>query len=727
MRLLPEDGVPAAFNPSSLDEKKPNRLINEKSPYLLHHAFNPVDWFPWGEEAFIKARKEDKPVFLSIGYSSCYWCHVMEREVFENRSIADLMNLMVVSVKVDREERPDIDRVYMMALQSMTGNGGWPMSIFMTPDRKPFFAATYIPQDNRSGRLGFKELLHSIHRTWITKRSSVLDFSIKIHNQLIESSVPPSLDVPITEQMLTDCFKQFENSFDNTYGGFGNAPKFPRPSILNFLFRYYHRTGNCTARDMALTTLQKMAEGGIYDQLGGGFHRYSTDERWHIPHFEKMLYDQAVLVLSYLEAFQISRDPLFAQVAREVLTYVEHVQKSPEGGFYSAEDAESAVSFLHPDEKKEGAFYLWRKDAIDRVLNAKEAKILEFIYGIEEHGNISSELGQEFFKENILKLTHSLEETAYMFHENIENILVCFENAKQKIFNERNKRPRPLLDDKILLSWNGLMISAFARASHVLGNKPYVDEASNAARFLLSTLMDGETGRLLRRYRDRESKFEAHLSDYAFFIQGLLDLYEATVETEWLQTAIRLTEEQNRLFYDTEKGGFFDNSGTDPTILFRTKDPWDHAEPSGNSIAILNLQRLSHMVGNSRFHDLALKSMKSFGNFIEDIPQALPQYLVAVDFNLSQPLHIVMTGEKKHPVLRDMLREIHSRFLPNKIIVHLDDAQFQDAASRHIAFLKTLDNKNTQPCVYICDNYTCELPATDTRTLARILGRKLHS
>jgi Highly conserved protein containing a thioredoxin domain len=724
MRLLPED----LYDNVSVDPlkmKKTNRLSQEKSPYLLQHASNPVNWYPWGEEAFEKARKEDKPIFLSIGYSTCYWCHVMEREVFENQSIADLMNLMVVSIKVDREERPDIDQIYMTALQAMTGNGGWPMSIFMTPDRKPFFAATYIPPDTRYGRTGFSELLQSIYRVWTNRRSTVLESGKKIYDFLIETATPPANNIPVTEQMLTDCFNHFEKSFDETYGGFSDAPKFPRPSIFNFLFRYYHRTGNCTARDMALTTLQNMAEGGMYDQLGGGFHRYSTDERWHVPHFEKMLYDQAQLIQSYLEAFQISHDPFFAQIAREVLAYVERSLMSPGGGFYSAEDAESALLALYPDKKKEGAFYVWKKSEIDRVLNEKSAKIIEFIYGIKEQENVLSDPGREFLGENVLYIAHSVEETAHSLHENIEDVQVHFDIARKELFEKRDQRPKPYLDDKILLSWNGLMISAFARASQVLKNKSYLDEASKAARFLLTVLTEPGTGRLLRRYRDGEAKFEAHLADYAFLIQGLLDLYEASFEIEWLRTAVKLTEEQNGSFYDRDNGGFYDVSGNDPTILVRTKEVYDNAEPSGNAIAILNLLRLSQMLGNKQYHEMVLKSITCFSHYIERTPQVLPQFLVAVDFNFSRPIQIVLAGNKENPVLCEMLNEIHSRFLPNKIVLLADGSEGQEFLSKHVPFFRTLVMVDGQQKIYVCENYTCELPISDLQTMIQILDRKL--
>ncbi len=724
MRFLPEDSPKRAYISPNAEKKKSNRLVEEKSPYLLQHAFNPVDWYPWGEEAFEKACKEDKPIFLSIGYSTCYWCHVMEREVFENKLIADMMNRMVVSIKVDREERPDIDQIYMTALQAMTGNGGWPMSIFMAPDRKPFFAATYIPPETGHGRRGFRDILSSLNRMWNNERSDILKTSEYVYRFLVESSIPTVSDKLVTEQALTKCFNQFEYSFDNIYGGFSNAPKFPRHSIFNFLFRYYHRTGNCTARDMALTTLQIMAEGGMYDQLCGGFHRYSTDERWHVPHFEKMLYDQAQLAISYLEAFQISQDPFFAGIAREVLKYVEGSLLSPEGGFYSAEDAESALSDLYPNEKREGAFYVWKKSDIDALLNEKEAKIIESIYGIKEQGNVLSDPTSEFAGENVLHIISSLGETAYALYEDIEEVQVHFNLAKLKLLEKRNQRPKPQVDDKILLSWNGLMISAFARASQVLHDKSYLDKASKAASFLLTALMDPKTGKLLRRYRDGEAKVEAHLADYAFFIQGLIDLYEASFDIKWLQKAINLTEIQNGLFYDNDKGGFFDISGNDPTILMKTKDVYDNAEPSGNAIAILNLLRLSQMLRNVNYHEMASKSIMCFAHAIDQTPQVLPQFLVAVDFSLSEPMQIVLAGNKDHPVMCDMLNEIYSRFLPNKVVLHADGNEAQEFLSGYVPFYGTVFMLKEKQTAFVCDDYSCQLPVSEVNELAFILQRK---
>jgi uncharacterized protein len=696
-------------------DKKANRLGQEKSPYLLQHAYNPVDWYAWGEEAFEKARREDKPIFLSIGYSTCYWCHVMEREVFENEEIAALMNRTVVSIKVDREERPDIDQLYMSALQAMTGSGGWPMSLFMTAERKPFFAGTYFPPEDQRGRIGFPELLTRIHTAWKNDRPAILVYSEHITQFLIDSSVSNSNTDGMTKEMLDRGFEIFAHSFDTAYGGFGSAPKFPRPAVFNFLFRYYQRTGNLTARDMALTTLRKMAEGGICDQLGGGFHRYSTDEYWHVPHFEKMLYDQAQLVLSYLEAFQITHDPLYARVAREVLAYVQRVMAHPEGGFYSAEDAESASSPSENSQKKEGAFYIWKKSEIDNLLTDKEAAVIELFYGIRD----------EFAGENILFVAHPIEEIAQQYEENIEAVQAQLTLAKRKLFSNRELRPRPHLDDKILLSWNGLMISAFARAYCVLGDGSYLSEATKACRFLLAKLYDGDTGTLLRRFRDGEAKHEAQLADHAFLIQGMLDLYEASFNVEWLQTAMKLTDDQIRIFYDDTCGGFFEISGTDPTILVRTKEAYDGAEPSGNSIAILNLLRLSHIIDNSRYYDIAMQSLASFGERITKSPEAMPQFLVAIDFSLTTPTQIILAGKKEHPIIRGMLREIHSRFLPNKILLLADRKEGLALLRKHSPFFESSAFVEGAVKAYVCKQYACLLPASNVQHLIQYLDKEI--
>jgi uncharacterized protein len=476
---------------------------------------------------------------------------------------------------------------------------------------------------------------------------------------------------------------------------------------------------------MALTTLQKMASGGMYDQIGGGFHRYSTDELWHVPHFEKMLYDQAQLVFSYLDAFQITQDPFYVQVVREVLMYVQRVLTHPEGGFYSAEDAESAVSSSYPEKKKEGAYYVWEKSEIQQALNEKEAQIINFIYGIEEKGNVHSDPTGEFAKKNILFVAHSIEEAADGLGEKVEDIQAYVDIAKAKLFDQRQRRPQAHVDDKVLLSWNGLMISAYARASQVLGDDSYLKEAEKASRFLLTKLYDPGTRRLLRRYRDGEAKYDAHLADYAFFIQGLLDLYETSFDITWLQTALHLMEDQTKLFFDAKRGWYYDISGSDPTIFIRTKEAYDGAEPSGNSIAALNLLRFSLILNDDYYYDMAIKSIECFSEYINNAPQALPHFLAAVDLWLSKPIQIVLAGNSKHPVILDMLNEIHSHYLPNKIVLLADAAEGQEFLRRYVPFFENLSVNEGGQKAYVCEHFSCQLPTSDIQTLNRLLTKQI--
>ncbi|MEX1137750.1 MAG: thioredoxin domain-containing protein [Bacteroidota bacterium] len=701
--------------------KEPNRLIKEKSPYLLQHAFNPVDWYPWGAEAFEKARKEDKPIFLSIGYSTCYWCHVMEREVFENDSIAVLMNQYVVSIKVDREERPDVDRVYMSALTGMTGSGGWPMSMFLTPDLKPFFGGTYIPPAEKYGRAGFPDILTRIHDAWVTDRSKILEYSERVRDYLEQSSRPENKPTKATALALERGFDSFSRSYDKENAGFSDKPKFPRPVAFNFLLRYYSRTGDRRALEMSLETLRRMYKGGMYDHVGGGFHRYSTDAIWHVPHFEKMLYDQAQLVISYLEAFQITHDSTYSEVARDVLTYVKRDMTHPDGPFYSAEDAESATDPAHLDSKKEGAFYTWAMSEIEALHTPWESKVFNYRFDVQAGGNALFDPHNEFQGLNILHITRTIEEAASKFNLSTLEIDELLKSARLKLFRERSKRPRPHLDDKVLVSWNGLMISAFARAYQVFGDVSYLHSAERASSFILETMYNTKDKTLLRRYRDGEARYDGHLEDYAFFTQGLIDLYEASLDIRWLQAAIELTERQIELFGDEKGGGFYDVTGTDESILIRTKEFYDGAEPSGNSIAILNLLRLSEMTNNDRYRQLADASLVSFGERMLTTPQGLAQFLVALDFSLSKPKQIIIAGKAGDPHTARLLNEVHSRFIPNKIILLADGGKGQEVLASYIPFLQSVTMLNGRSTAYICEDYACKLPTSEVRTVAQIL------
>jgi uncharacterized protein YyaL (SSP411 family) len=701
-------------------ERKQNRLGQEKSPYLLQHSYNPVDWYPWGEEAFEKARSEDKPVFLSIGYSTCYWCHVMEREIFENTAIAEMMNRLVVSIKVDREERPDIDRIYMTALQGMTGSGGWPMSLFLLPDRKPFFAGTYFPPESRAGMMGFPEILKRVCDVWINDRLTVLKNCEYMYRFLVESSTPHGKAHPLSEKTVVSGFEQVKKFYDPLYGGFSDAPKFPQAAVILFLFRYYKKSGDESALTMALTTLQKMARGGMYDQIGGGFHRYSTDERWHVPHFEKMLYDQAQLILAYLEAFQMTRDPFYKKIAYKTLEYVRRVLMDSGGGFYCAEDAESSLSSAHPIPKEEGAFYTWTKKEIDSLLAGKELRAAELIYGLPQAGETPT---GEWNGKFILTGALSMQEIARMMGETESKLETLAEGIKQKIFAAREKRVKPACDDKVLLSWNGLMVSAFVRASQVLGDKSYLEDAKKTCTFIQSTFIDPQTRHVLRRYRAGEVKYDAQLADYACYIQGILDVYEASFEIDWLQKAVELTGDQISLFYDEEKGGFYDTSGLDSTIMIRSKEMLDGAEPNAHAVAIMNLLRLSNMTGRADFLARALKSLESLSGHLEKNPFYSMQFLIDADYYLSDPVRIVFAVPGKKFDLNEMLSKVHSMFLPYKVLLLADQSKGQEYINKSDPSFRYYKSIGGKPAVYICKNQICELPASNAEEIHEILER----
>jgi uncharacterized protein YyaL (SSP411 family) len=685
-----------------------NRLIQEKSPYLQQHAHNPVDWHPWGDEAFEKARREDKPIFLSIGYSTCHWCHVMEHESFENESIAELVNRWFVPIKVDREERPDIDRIYMNYVQATTGSGGWPMSVWLTPDLKPFVGGTYFPPENRYGRAGFPVILERIAEAWRNDREKILSTSAGIMEQLrIQAETSgkgaghPGAD-HVELAIFDTAFNQFRRSFDSKLGGFGSAPKFPRPSVHNFLLRYWKRTGHDEARDMVVETLLAMEKGGMHDQLGGGFHRYSVDEYWFVPHFEKMLYDQAQLVISYLEAFQIAQDETLARAARRTLDYVMRDMTAPGGGFFSAEDADSAADSAHPREKSEGAFYIWSLKEVTELLGEERAHQFAGRYGMEPDGNVQNDPHHEFTGRNILFQAHAEPDTA---------------DAEKILFEARAKRPRPHLDDKILTAWNGLMISAFAKAAAILAVPAYANAARAAADFLLNTMRQPD-GTLLRRFRDGDAAIPAMLDDYAFLAQGLLDLYESTFDFRYLDAAIAITQKQRELLED-EAGGFFASAHEDTSRLMRIKDDYDGAEPSGNSVALLNLLRLSRITGdtgNADFETSARKLIAAFQPKLTAAPFGMPQMLAAAEFDIAPRREIVIAGHASGEATGDMVRLLHSKFDPNRILLHAapEIAVYHPA----ISFMNAQANATT---VYICEDFVCQEPVTREEDLARLL------
>jgi uncharacterized protein YyaL (SSP411 family) len=690
-----------------------NRLQYEKSPYLLQHAQNPVDWYPWGEEAFTKAKQEGKPIFLSIGYSTCHWCHVMERESFANETIAELMNKYYINIKVDREERPDIDKVYMSAVQMMTGQGGWPLSVFLTPELKPFYGGTYFPPRDGFGRPGFPTLLMRINEVWRQEKENVLQSSEELLNSLRHRHYIDSSNSEIDEAILKRTYHQIAAGYDQKFAGFGNGPKFPRPVLLNFLLRYYHRTKEEEALRMSLTTLMAMASGGMYDHLGGGFHRYSVDGQWRVPHFEKMLYDQAQLVHSYLDAYQITHDEFFATIAKETLGYVLRDLTSPEGGFYSAEDADS-VDPENSDHKTEGAFYVWTTSEIDAVLSAEETNVFCHHYAVEAAGNALADPQHEFTKKNILYNPFTVQQTAEFCSLSIEHVTQLLESAKGKLFAKRNLRPRPHLDDKILTSWNGLMIGAFARASMVFADVKYRDTAMRAAEFFRSMMYDEEKQILYRRYREKEVKFEAHLDDYAFLISGLIHLYEATFDRRWLEWADTLMGRTMTLFWDSSEGGFFDTAGKDASILVRMKESYDGAEPTGNSVTAMNLMRLYHLTNTEAYHHYAEKTLKYFCALLNQSPQVMPELMSAVDYYLSPPLHLVLASSSLKEI--EPFAAVTARnFFPNLNIIVLegDSAEY---FKRKFSFMKEMNEKEGVKA-YFCSQYQCKLPTADPAEL----------
>jgi hypothetical protein len=684
-----------------------NRLANEKSPYLLQHAHNPVDWHPWGPDAFDKARAENKPIFLSIGYSTCHWCHVMERESFENERIAEQLNRDFVSIKVDREERPDVDRIYMTFVQATTGSGGWPMSVWLTPELKPFFGGTYFPPEDRWGHPGFGSVLSQIAQAWRTDRAQIEDSAQKVVEQLRQHvAITGGGAARIDPGMLDSGFYVFRRTFDSRLGGFGEAPKFPRPSVHNFLLRYFARTRNQEALDMVLLTLREMAKGGMDDQLGGGFHRYSVDERWFVPHFEKMLYDQAQLAISYLEAFQITADAQYAAVARRIFDYVLRDMTDSEGGFYSAEDADSVVDPAHPEIKGEGAFYIWSEQEIRALLPGDLDDRFCRTYGVLPGGNVAHDPHGEFTGKNILYQAQPPE---------------GLEDAERILLGARSKRIRPGLDDKILTSWNGLMISAFALGGAVLDESRYSAAARRAAEFLIARAYNPQTGELLRRYRKGDAAIPGFLDDYAMFAQGLLDLYEAQFDFRHLDLAIRLTEKMRGLFEDREHGAFFSSPAGDATLVMRIKDDYDGAEPSGNSVAVMNLLRLAQITNRDDFRESAERALAALRSRVSNVPAAVPQLLAACEFYLGEPRQIILAGERAAADTQALAKVVHSRFLPNRILLLVDSPDTRRALAAAIPTIEAMQPQNGRASAYVCRNYTCQLPVSEAARLIELL------
>ncbi|SES86338.1 hypothetical protein SAMN04488587_1339 [Methanococcoides vulcani] len=697
------------------NNRKTNRLIHEKSPYLLQHAYNPVDWYPWEEEAFKKAKDEGKPIFLSIGYSTCHWCHVMEKESFEHQDLADLMNNNFVSIKVDREERPDIDAVYMEVCQAMNGNGGWPLTIIMTPEKVPFVAATYMPKESIPGHIGLMELLPQINEIWTKEHHKIEEQTSMIVSHFSEQTAQKPMGKGIIgDNVLYLAFKHLEDTFDEENGGFGNEPKFPSPHNLMYLLRYWNRSGDERALEIVEKTLSAMRSGGIYDHIGFGFHRYSTDSTWLIPHFEKMLYDQGMLAIAYSEAYQATGKTEYAGTIREIFEYIERDMASPKGGFYCAEDADS--------EGVEGKFYVWDTNEIREILEEANAELFIDHFNMEKSGNFLDESTRRPTGKNILHIKASPDEIAHKHNIDIEELENSIEKSRQKLFEVREKRVHPSKDDKILTDWNGLMIASLAIASRALGEKRYENLAKRCADFILtSTYM--RTGSLSHLCSER-TETPAFLEDHAFLIWGLIELYEATFETSYLNTALKLNEYLLDNYWDIENGGFYQTANTSESLLFRKKEVYDGAIPSGNSVAFSNLIRLGRMTGNTELEKKAYEIMKTFSGTVSTIPIGYTQFLSGVNFILGPSSEVVIAGDLNSEDTKLMLSHLHKEYLPNKVVMFKAPGNEGNAITRIAEYTENLIMKDGKATAYVCKDLSCKEPTTDPEKMMQLLKAK---
>jgi uncharacterized protein YyaL (SSP411 family) len=693
-----------------MNDRKANHLVGEKSPYLLQHANNPVDWYPWGNEAFEKAKREDKPIFLSIGYSTCHWCHVMERESFEDPEAARLLNSAFVPIKVDREERPDLDQIYMMVCQILTKSGGWPLTIIMTPEKKPFFAGTYLPKQTRFGRIGLVELVPRIISIWETRREEVLRSAEKIVDAL-QSTQQSAEGGQTGTDVLKKAFEELRGRYDEQLGGFGSAPKFPTPHQFTFLLRYWRREHDSTALEMTEKSLQAMRLGGMYDLVGYGFHRYSTDREWLVPHFEKMLYDQAMLALAYLETYQATGKKAYADTAREIFTYVLRDMTDPEGGFYSAEDADS--------EGVEGKFYVWQEEEIRRMLG-EDADLFIRVFNVKEEGNFQEETTGKATGTNILHMSKSLPDLAADLHIPADDLRQRVDRLRDRLFKIREDRVHPHKDDKILTDWNGLMIAALARGACALGQDEYALAAKKAAGFVLEKMRSRE-GRLLHRYRDGEAAIHANLDDYAFLTWGLIELYEATYEPQYLETAVELADEALTRFWDPGQGGFFFAPEDGEDLILRKKEVYDGATPSGNSVAMLNLLRLSHLTGSPALEERAAQLDRAFSSQVAQLPSGYTQFLVAADFGIGPAHEVVIAGDAEAEDTAGMLRALRTAFLPNTVTLFRPVDVDNPSVDRIAPFVKTHEKKGSKATAYVCTNTACTAPVTEVEAMLELL------
>lgn len=670
-----------------------NRLINETSPYLLQHAYNPVDWFAWNDEAFEKAKREDKPILISIGYSACHWCHVMEHESFEDEATAALMNENFVNIKIDLEERPDIDQIYMTFVQMTSGGGGYPLNVFLTPDRKPFFGGTYFPPVSRFNMPSFQRILTSVSEAYRERKDEVSTSADEIFAELKNQTSRKTAGEDLSFEQLDFAFDEFVKTFDRANGGFGGAPKFPSPMALEFLLRYYYRTKNETPLAIVETTCRKMANGGIYDHLGGGFHRYATDAIWLVPHFEKMLYDNAQLARLYLHVFQITKDEFYKRVAVETLEYVKREMTDAAGGFFTAQDADS--------EGVEGKFFVWTPEQIAAILDERERQFFNFYYDVSEHGN--------FEEKNILNVKNSLTETSVILKISADELEKILDGCKTKLFAEREKRAKPFRDEKILTAWNGLMLATFAEASAILESEDYLKIAERNADFILNNLQ--KDGYLRRTYKDGQAKLNAYVEDYANFADGLIELFQVSGAAKYLKEAKSLADLMISEFWDESGGAFFFTANNHERLLVRNKDFYDNATPSGNSAAADVLLKLFHLTGDERYEHFAVTVLRLIAPQIRRYPQAFGRALSALDFHLNPTKEIVVLGERGNELEREVWRE----YLPNKVFVSASDISNADLIPL-LAGRKAIDGK---PTAYVCENFTCQKPATTAEDLRK--------
>lgn len=691
-----------------------NRLQFAKSPYLLQHKDNPVDWWPWCEEAFAKARAEDKPVFLSIGYAACHWCHVMAHESFEDPEVARLLNETFINVKVDREERPDIDQLYMTVCQMVTGHGGWPLTVILTPDKEPFFAATYIPKKGRYGRPGLLELIPRIQEAWKHHREEILASAKRLTGRLEKVMTFEAPGQVIDAEWLEIAYRRLVDLYDARYGGFGHAPKFPTAHTLLFLLRYWHRSREPHALAMVEHTLTQMRQGGIYDQVGFGFHRYAIDERWVLPHFEKMLYDQALLTLAYLEAYQATGKPLYLQTVREVLAYVLRDLRAPEGAFYASEDADS--------EGLEGRFYTWTVEEIREAIEDPDlaALVLE-AYNVQPEGNYEDEATGERTGKNILHWERSPEALAAAHGLTSEALAAKLEQARQRLFLYRAQRVRPGRDEKILTDWNGLMIAALARAAQISGEPVYAQAAQQAMAFMERALFTSE-GRLLHCYREGEARIQGFLDDYAYLTWGLLELYEATFNEAYLEKALALTDLMLTYFWD-ERGAFYFTAEDSEPLIVRPREAFDNALPSGNAVALMNLVRLFLMTGRTDYAERAEALIRFFSGPVKQQPPIFTGMLLGIDLYFGPTYALVLVGAPEDPQLQAMQCEVQRRYLPRKVMLLKRPGEAGERLARLAPFVATQTARNGRPTAYLCYDYQCAEPVTTPEALAQQLDQ----